>query len=115
VGDALCVGLRLPDEGLQPPLELRGRYLVEAVVDLAGIDQIGAFASANEKAKAHENLYFVSLAGVQETLDAEKRKIVFGLAFVGLYLGMATYFSGVSQRPASSGGEMSNICAPFLK
>jgi hypothetical protein len=46
VADALRVGLRLPDQRLQPLLQVGGRGLVEAMVDLAGVDQLVVLASA---------------------------------------------------------------------
>ena len=50
VGDPLGVGLRLPDERLQPSPELRRPRLVEAMIDLAGIDEIVGLASADVEA-----------------------------------------------------------------
>src|SRR3982074_564434 len=44
--DLLAVRLSLPDQRLQPSLEVFGRRLVKAVVDLAGIDQVLALVSA---------------------------------------------------------------------
>jgi hypothetical protein len=44
--DLLGVRLSLPDQRLQPGLEVFGRRLVKAVVDLAGIDQVLALVSA---------------------------------------------------------------------
>ena len=44
--DPLGIGLGLPDQRLQPLLQVLGRGLVEAVVDLACIDQIVALAPA---------------------------------------------------------------------
>ncbi len=50
VRDPLREGLRFPGERLQPPPELRGRGLVEAVVDLARVDEIVALPPADVKA-----------------------------------------------------------------
>ena len=47
VCDPLRVGLRLPDQRLQSLLQVSGGSLVEAVVDLARIDQIVALAPAD--------------------------------------------------------------------
>ena len=46
MADALRVGLRLPDQRLQPLLQVGGGGLVEAMVDLAGVDQLAVLASA---------------------------------------------------------------------
>ena len=47
VRDPLGVGLRLPDQRRQALAQVGGRCLVEAVVDLAGIDQVVALAAAD--------------------------------------------------------------------
>lgn len=47
VVDALGIGLGLSNEGFKPLLQIGGRNLVKAVVVLAGVDQIIAFASAD--------------------------------------------------------------------
>jgi hypothetical protein len=44
--DRFAVGLGLADQRRQAPAQLGGRRLVEAMVDLAGIDQILALAPA---------------------------------------------------------------------
>jgi hypothetical protein len=44
VGDALREGLRLPDQRRQTLLQVGGRDLVEAMVDLSGVDQVVALA-----------------------------------------------------------------------
>lgn len=46
MADALRVGLRLPDQRLQPLLQVGGGGLVETMVDLAGVDQLAVLASA---------------------------------------------------------------------
>jgi hypothetical protein len=45
--DRLCVRLRLPDQRLQFLLEVSGGSLVEAVVDLACVEQVIALAAAD--------------------------------------------------------------------
>jgi hypothetical protein len=45
VRDPLRIRLRLPNQRLQALLQLGGRGLVLAVVDLAGIDQLAALAA----------------------------------------------------------------------
>jgi hypothetical protein len=40
VCDLFGVGLRLPDQRFEPRLQILGRRFVEAVVDLAGLNQI---------------------------------------------------------------------------
>ena len=45
--DALRVGLRPSDQRIQPRLQVRGRGLVETVVDLAGVDEIVALAATD--------------------------------------------------------------------
>ena len=47
VRDLLCVGLRLADQRREPLAQFGGRSLVEAVVDLAGVDQVLALAAAD--------------------------------------------------------------------
>jgi hypothetical protein len=47
MSDLLGIWWRLANQGLQPGLQLGGRHLIEAVVDLAGIDQPVAFQPAN--------------------------------------------------------------------
>jgi hypothetical protein len=47
VRDPLGVGLGFADQGREAFAELGGGFLVEAVIDLAGIDQIIAFAAAD--------------------------------------------------------------------
>jgi hypothetical protein len=49
VADPLGIGLGPSDKGFQPLLQRGGRYLVEAVVDLAGLDEIIALAPADVK------------------------------------------------------------------
>jgi hypothetical protein len=50
VCDPLGVGLRLADRWRQPLLQIGGGGLVEAVVDLAGVDQVLALAAADMEA-----------------------------------------------------------------
>ena len=50
VGDPLREGLRLPDERLESLAQVGSRYLVESVVDLAGVHQFVAFAPADVEA-----------------------------------------------------------------
>ena len=45
--DPLREGLRLPDQRLQSLAQVRGGDLVEAVVDLAGVDEVAALAPAD--------------------------------------------------------------------
>ena len=47
VRDALGVRLRLADQRREPFTEFGGRSLIEAMVDLTGINQIGALAPAD--------------------------------------------------------------------
>ena len=47
VGDALGIGLRLAHQRRQPLAEIRGGCFRKAVVNLAGIDQVLAFAPAD--------------------------------------------------------------------
>ena len=47
VRDPLAVGLGLADQRREALAQVCGRLLVEAVVDLAGIDQVVAFAAAD--------------------------------------------------------------------
>ena len=47
MGNTLGVGLCFADQRGQPLSQIRGRGLVEAVVDLAGIDQLAALAASN--------------------------------------------------------------------
>jgi hypothetical protein len=49
VRDALRIGLCLPDQRRQALAQLGGRGLVEAVVDLAGIDEIAALAACEAR------------------------------------------------------------------
>jgi hypothetical protein len=46
VRDPLAIGLGLADQRRQAPAQLGGGGLVEAVVDLAGVDQVLALAPA---------------------------------------------------------------------
>ncbi|MEH2488564.1 hypothetical protein V1280_004503 [Bradyrhizobium sp. AZCC 2230] len=46
MADALREGLRLPDQRLQPLLQVGGGGLVVAMVDLAGVAQLAVLASA---------------------------------------------------------------------
>ena len=46
VSDPLGVGLSLSDERRQPLAEIGGRSLVEAMVDLAGVDEVVSLAPA---------------------------------------------------------------------
>src|ERR1700679_3683916 len=50
MGDPLAVGLLLTDQWRQARSEGLGALAIEAKVDLAGIDQVGAFAPADIKA-----------------------------------------------------------------
>jgi hypothetical protein len=47
VRDPLSVGLGLADQGREAPAQLGGRLLVEAVIDLAGRDQVIVLAAAD--------------------------------------------------------------------
>jgi len=46
VRNPLAVGLRFPDQRRPPSAQLGCGSLVEAVVDLAGVDEVLAFAAA---------------------------------------------------------------------
>src|SRR5450631_753083 len=50
MGDFLGIGLRCPDQRLQPRLQILRRCGVKAVVDLAGVDQLFALLSSEIKA-----------------------------------------------------------------
>jgi hypothetical protein len=46
VRDLFVIGLRLPDQRLQPRLQILGRCGVEVVGDLSIVDQVGGAAAA---------------------------------------------------------------------
>jgi hypothetical protein len=57
VRDPLREGLSLPNKRRQAPLQVRGRSLVEAVIDLAGVDEIAADRSAESSDHAERRLH----------------------------------------------------------
>jgi hypothetical protein len=72
VRDPFRIGLRLADKRLQTLPQVRGRDLVEAVVDLAGVDEIVALAPADVEP--------VSLGAVQrESGDGQRFPLRAGL------------------------------------
>jgi hypothetical protein len=64
--DLFCVGLCLADQRFQPRLQLGGRRFIEAVVDLAGIDQ--ALALQPAEIDAIELVRFEREAGDPQSL-----------------------------------------------
>jgi hypothetical protein len=83
VGDPLREGLRLPDERLESLAQVGSRYLVESVVDLAGVHQFVAFAPADVEAvplraverEARDRQGLALRAGLLDPIVAAPRRI----------------------------------------